>query len=73
MSPATEKQMQFISDERGEVTGVIVPITAWREIESELETRHLLASPAMRERLLEAKNRSDGIPLEEVLQKLGLK
>ena len=64
--------MQFISDERGEVTGVIIPIDDWREIESELETRHLLGSPAMRDRLLESMNRTDAVPLDEALQKLGL-
>jgi antitoxin YefM len=36
--------MQYISDERGEPTAVIVPISLWREIEAERETAYLLKS-----------------------------
>ncbi|MEB3312353.1 MAG: hypothetical protein VKJ02_19175 [Snowella sp.] len=40
------------------------------EIESERETAYLLKSEVMKERLLAAKNRSDGMTLEEVCEKL---
>jgi antitoxin YefM len=50
----------------------IVPIDLWREIESERETACLLKSKTMRKRLLEAKKRSKGIPLEKVRAKLGI-
>src|SRR5260221_716972 len=32
---ATREQIQFIADDKGKATGVIVPISLWREIESE--------------------------------------
>ena len=51
--------------------GVIVPIELWREIESERETAYLLKSETMKQRLVEAKNRTDGIPFDEPCQKLG--
>lgn len=64
--------IQYISDEEGNPTGVIVPIEIWREIASERETAYLLRSDAMRKRLLEARERREEIPFDEVRQKLGL-
>jgi PHD/YefM family antitoxin component YafN of YafNO toxin-antitoxin module len=64
--------VQYISDENGNAVAVIVPIDVWREIESERETAYLLKSDSMRQRLLEAKNRSAGVSLDEVRQKLGI-
>jgi hypothetical protein len=49
-----------------------VPIEQWREITSELETRHLLKSETMKNRLLAAHSRSGGCALEEVASRLGL-
>ena len=66
------EEIQFVSDETGETTAVIVPISLWREIESERETAYLLKSDTMKRRLLEAKNRDKGIPLEAALEKLGI-
>ena len=65
-------QVQYISDEKGEIQGVIMPIELWREILSERETGYLLKSEAMRQRLLAAIERRDGIPFEEALEKLGI-
>ena len=65
-------EIQYISDESGNMVGVIVPIELWREIESERETAYLLKSESMKRRLLEAKDRQDGIPLEEAHEKLGI-
>lgn len=64
--------IQYISDEGGNTVGVIVPIELWREIESERETAYLLKSENMKQRLLEAKERQDGITLEEACEKLGI-
>jgi PHD/YefM family antitoxin component YafN of YafNO toxin-antitoxin module len=64
--------IQYISDEKGNQVGVIVPIELWREIESERETAYLLKSEEMKRRLLEAKNREDGISLEDACAKLGI-
>jgi antitoxin YefM len=65
-------EIQYISDESGEPTAVIVPISLWREIEAERETAYLLKSDAMRRRLLEAKDRKEGLSIETLVEKLGI-
>jgi antitoxin YefM len=57
-------------NEGGETTAVIIPIGLWREIVSERETTYLLKSETMKQRLLSAARRQDGLPLEAVLEKL---
>jgi PHD/YefM family antitoxin component YafN of YafNO toxin-antitoxin module len=69
---SAETPVQYISDESGNAVAVIVPIDVWHEIESERETAYLLKSDAMRKRLQEAKDRTEGISLDEVRQKLGI-
>jgi len=64
--------IQYVSDESGEPTAVIVPIELRREIESEKETAYLLKSENMKQRLVEAKDRKTGIPFEEAREKLGI-
>ena len=64
--------LQYIHDAEGNPVGVIVPIDIWREIESERETAYLLKSDAMKERLLAAKSRTDGVSLEDARAKLGI-
>jgi PHD/YefM family antitoxin component YafN of YafNO toxin-antitoxin module len=65
-------QIQYISDENNQVTGVIVPIDLWKELQSEKETAYLLKSEKMKKRLVEAKNRKKGIPFDEACKKLGV-
>ena len=65
-------EIQYVSDESGQPTAVIVPIELWREIESEKETAYLLKSENMKRRLLEARERKTGVPFEEALEKLGI-
>jgi hypothetical protein len=65
-------EIQYVSDETGQATAVIVPISLWREIESERETAFLLQSDAMRRRLLEANERQQGLSLEATVEKLGI-
>lgn len=65
-------EIQYVSNESGEPVAVIVPISVWREIESGRETADLLKSEAMKRRPLEAKQRQEGIPLEAVVEKLGI-
>jgi PHD/YefM family antitoxin component YafN of YafNO toxin-antitoxin module len=67
----SQTEIQYVSDADGNNVGVIVPIELWREIQSERETAYLLKSDAMRRRLLEAKERHDGISLEEAREMLG--
>ena len=64
--------LQYVSDEEGNPTAVIVPIDLWREISSERETAYLLQSEAMKRRLLEAREHREGMSLEEVREKLGI-
>jgi hypothetical protein len=64
--------IQYVLDEKGNPTSVIVPIELWREIQSEKETAYLLKSKIMKTRLLEAKKRREGIPFEVAREKLGV-
>ena len=63
-------EIQIVSNEAGEPTAVIVPIELWREIESERETAFLLKSETMKQRLLAARQREEGLSLEDVVEKL---
>lgn len=65
-------QIQYIADENNNITGVIVPIDLWREIQSEKETAYLFKSEAMKKRLLDAKIRKKGIPFDEARKELGV-
>lgn len=65
-------EIQYVADEDGNTVAAIVPIDLWREIESERETSYLLKSENMRRRLVEAKNRQEGISLDEACEKLGI-
>ena len=65
-------EVQYISDDHNNITGVIVPIDLWRELQSEKETAYLLKSETMQNRLLAAKQRELGIPFEEACEKLGV-
>ena len=69
---ADTEQVQYVSDADGNMLSVIVPIELWREIESEKETAYLLKSDAMKQRLLEAKERQEGRSFEESREKLGI-
>jgi antitoxin YefM len=44
----------------------------WHDIASERETAHLLKSETMKRRLLEAKEREQGLSLDEAIEKLGI-
>jgi PHD/YefM family antitoxin component YafN of YafNO toxin-antitoxin module len=72
MNTATVTDIQYISDANGKAVGVIVPISLWREIESEKETAYLLKSETMKTRITEAMKRTDGLSLEDVRAKLGV-
>jgi PHD/YefM family antitoxin component YafN of YafNO toxin-antitoxin module len=69
---ADSSEVHYVSDADGKPVSVIVPIELWQEIESERETAYLLKSNAMRRRLMEAKDREQGISLEVVREKLGI-
>ena len=67
-----DSEIQIVSNEAGEPTAVIVPIKLWREIASERETSYLLRSETMKQRLMAATQRQDGLPFDAVIEKLGL-
>ncbi len=68
----TAAEIQYVSDEEGKPTAVLVPIDLWREIAAEKETAYLMSSEAMRRRLREAAKRTEGIPFEDARAKLGV-
>jgi antitoxin YefM len=65
-------EIRIASNEEGEPTAVIIPIELWREIGSERETVYLLKSQTMKQRLLAAKQRQEGLSLDAVVEKLGI-
>jgi len=67
-----DTDIQIVSNQAGEPTAVLVPIELWREISSERETAYLLKSETMKQRLLAAAQRRDGLSLEDVVEKLGI-
>lgn len=66
------EHIQYVSNEQQQITAVIVPIAIWREIEAERETAYLLKSETMKQRLLDAKNRKEGISFDDACQRLGI-
>ena len=65
-------QIQYVSDDQNTITAVIVPIDIWRKLTAENETKYLLKSDTMKERLLEARNRKEGIPFDDACKKIGI-
>ncbi len=68
----SQTEIRYVSDAGGNRVAVIVPIDLWREIESERETAYLLRSEAMKQRLLAAKGRQEGISLEDARAQVGI-
>ncbi len=66
-----DTEIRIVSNESGEPTAVIVPIGLWREISSERETAYLLTNETMKSRLLQAAQRTEGLTIEAVVEKLG--
>ena len=64
--------IQYISNADGQTVAVIVPIDIWKDLLAERETAYLFSSETMKQRLLEAKHRQDGIPFSEACEKLGI-
>jgi len=69
---SSDSPVQYVSDASGNEIAVIIPIEIWREIESERETAYLLKSDVMRKRLVEAKDRTGGLSLDDARKKLGI-
>lgn len=69
-----EKQnVRYVSDNKGDITDVIVPIDLWRKIEAHQDdTEYLLSSEPMKNRLLESIRRNENISLEDTRARVGL-
>lgn len=67
-----QTDIQYVFDKSGRPKSVIIPLKLWQEILSERETAYLLKSPAMKKRLLKARQRTAGIPFEVAREKLGI-
>ena len=73
----SDRSVQYVSTEAGEVTAVVVPIELWREIGIKLATSppapsHPLLLGKMRERLLRSRKRAGGTSMDDVLKQFGL-
>ena len=68
----TIPDLQYLTDEDDTIRGMFVPIAVWKEISSEIETRHLSKSGVMRRRILESMAEEGGLSLEEVLHRAGI-
>ena len=66
------EQVQYISDKHNNVTGVIVPIDLWQDLQSEKETAYLFKNETMKKRLLDAKHRTENISFDDACQKLNI-
>ena len=62
-------ELQYVSNAEGQPVAVIVPFEVWHEIEAARETAYLLKSDTMKRRLLEAKERTEGVSSEEAREK----
>jgi antitoxin YefM len=70
--PKEQKSKLGAVDEECDTLSDTVPTELCHEIESEIETAYLLKSDNMKQRLSEAKNREEGISLDEACQMLGI-
>jgi len=65
-----DAEIQYVSDENGEPTAVLCPSHSGAKSKSERETAYLLKSETMKRRLLEAKERQEGLSIEVAIEKL---
>lgn len=72
--------IQFIVNDLGDPTSVVVPIEEWQELVAKLQqaeperndTEYLLGSPEMKRRLMESLGRAGGKSWDEVRNALGI-
>ena len=67
-----ETEIQYVTDNDGNIKNVILPIEYWRRINSDDETEYLLGNQANKDRLLEALTRETSLTKEEVYERIGL-
>lgn len=67
-----EKEIQYVTDNNGNIKNVILPIEYWRRINADDETEYLLSSKRNKDRLLEALSRETTLSKKEVYERIGL-
>jgi hypothetical protein len=71
-SSKSDREIPILVNEQGETIAVVVPIAQWKKLIHSDETAYLLSSETMKKRLIEAKQRQNGISLEATCEKLGI-
>lgn len=64
--------IQYISNDNGEISGVVLPIDFWNRINCNDETEYLLQKDKNKKRLIESLNREEELSKEEAYERLGL-
>lgn len=68
-----KQNVRYVSDDRGDITDVIIPIDLWRTIAIDQDqTKYLLFSKVMKNRLLGSIRRNESFSLEEARARVGL-
>lgn len=65
-------ELQYISNNSGEISGVVLPIEFWNKINCEDETEYLLQSDENKRRLFESLTRDESITKEEAYARIGV-
>lgn len=66
------KEIQYITDSKGVISSVIIPVEIWNKIKYLDETEYLLHSKNNEKILMEALNRHNYIPKEVVYERFGI-
>ncbi|MBM2816683.1 MAG: hypothetical protein HW421_3445 [Ignavibacteria bacterium] len=66
------RDIQYLSDTKGKIKSVLVPLKLWESLVSESETRYIMKSNKMKSRLDESRSRKSYQKKEEVYEKLGI-
>jgi PHD/YefM family antitoxin component YafN of YafNO toxin-antitoxin module len=67
-----ETAFQYITDSKGDISSIVLPIEFWRRINCDDETEYLLQSEENKNRLMEALNRKEFITKEDAYARLGI-
>ncbi|MEM7809615.1 MAG: hypothetical protein AAF561_16010 [Planctomycetota bacterium] len=71
-TPLADAKVRYIMDEQGHPEAAVVPIETWWRMTSDGDAERLLNHPKMRQRLEESLASDEWIPMEEVMQRLGI-
>lgn len=65
-----DSNLQYLTEQDGSIRSVVISIEDWNRLASQLETYHLIQSPTMHRRILEAMQRGSGITFDESLRQI---